>query len=281
MRAKISAVGSDWAMRFASKIITEKPGLVALTLHNIPADCNDWLIQALSHIKHKYGFIDPLELFSNKNEAADSRVLLTFDDGFASNKWVAESVLAPLSIKAVFFATYGFIGLSPIDAYTFAQRNFYPARSISEIDGDVQAMGWDDLKWLINQGHELGAHTYQHRRLTSLTSLEKYREIIDATEQLELKVGRSIKYFAYPFGSVDSIDEDAIEIASKRFDCAFSNVRGMIDESPSRHFLYRQNVTPGIPMWKLDAIVQGQLDWRYRSAREEACARFSEPCVEE
>lgn len=276
MLAKISAIGSDFSMKVISKIAPSKTGLVAITLHNITDVYIDWALKALHHIKNQYGFINPLEYEYGIDCASRSRVLLTFDDGFASNKRMAETILKDLNIKAVFFVTYGFIGLSPSDAHEFAQKNFYPNRPIRKIDGEMQAMDWNDVRWLKDQGHVIGAHTHQHPKLAHLSKVEKQHEIINTADQLEAKLGHTVKLFAYPFGSVDSIDEDAFQMASKRFACAFSNVRGMIHESPNRHFLYRQNVTPGIPMWRLDAIIQGKLDWRYRGARDEACAKFSD-----
>lgn len=272
MRASIHRLCSDWMLRVATKFIPEKKGAVALTFHNISAGTDKWLMEALGHIKNKYGFMDPSEFAESMGKTSVARVLLTFDDGFSSNKRVAETALARLNIKALFFITHCFIGLSQNEAFKFAQEFFYPSRPINERDGSMNAMDWKDVQWLISQGHEIGAHTYLHRKLAELSIEEMVNEIVNAANSTEEKLGRKITKFAYPFGSIDSIDEVVVKIASERFNYAFSNLRGMIDESPSKYIIYRQNVTPGIPMWKLDAIIEGKLDWLHSSKRTSSVA---------
>lgn len=265
------------SMRMAVKLVPKKLDRVALTLHNISPDHHAWVNQAIGHINTKYGFLEPGNvLFGGIKDPSSPCVLLTFDDGFASNRHVAEEVLEPLGVRGLFFITHDFIGLPKTEARTFAQRHFYPSRKIVTSDGDIEAMNWQDLEWLISKGHTLGAHTYIHDALADLPSERKQEEIISAADRLEQRLGHPIRQFAYPFGSVASIDENSVEFARKRFDQAYSNIRGMLGESPSSHCLFRQNLVPGSPMWMVDAMIEGRLDWRYRAVRNEAYIRFSE-----
>ena len=265
------------SMRMAVKLVTKKLDHVAITLHNISPDHYAWLNQAICHIKTKYGFLEPGNvLFDRTKDSPSPCVLLTFDDGFASNRHVAEEFLEPLGVRGLFFITHDFIGLAKAEAYSFAQRHFYPSRKIVGSDGDIAAMNWQDLEWLISKGHMLGAHTFIHEALADLPLARKREEIISAADRLEQRLGHPVRQFAYPFGSLASIDEISVDFARERFDLAYSNVRGMLGESPSGHFLFRQNLVPGSPMWMVDAMIQGRLDWRYRGARNEAFTRFSE-----
>ena len=69
---------------------------------------------------------------------------------------------------------------------------------------------------------------------------------------------------------------DAIKLASQRFKLAYSNIRGSINASPSRAFLYRQNVVPGNDSMRIvKAIIEGKLDWRYWRDRQKAHTQFS------
>jgi len=200
-------------------------------------------------------------------------VLLTFDDGFESNYIVAKEILRPRDIKAIFFVTYGFIGLRGSKAREFSQSNFYPA-SIIEDDDIYNAMSWDNVMWLKEQGHVIGAHTYDHPQLSNLDVDEKELQIIGSADALEKKIDQTIRYFAYPFGSISSVDKDSVALASKRFNISFSNIRGMLNESPNNAFVFRQNIVPGMPMWLVKVVVEGKLDWRYSKVRKLASNLF-------
>ena len=264
-------------IQIAVKLVPKKTGHVAVTLHNISSENFGWVYQTICHIKAKYGFIEPGNVMSDGAQHPSlPRVLLTFDDGFASNRHVAENVLLPLGVRGLFFVTNNFIGLPKSEAYTFAQRHFYPSRNIAPSDGDVSAMGWQDLEWLMSNGHIIGAHTLSHDALIDLPLDRKQEEIISAADRLERRLGQAVRQFAYPFGSIASVDRHSFDFASERFDLAYSNIRGMLGESPSRNFLFRQNLAPGSPIWMVDAIIEGRLDWRYRGVRNQAFARFSD-----
>lgn len=266
---------STQGVRLILAALPAKRGPVVLTLHNVSPEHDAWLASVILRIHNLYGFAEPRELgVDSRIHPRKQAVFLTFDDGFASNRRVAEEVLAPLGVRAIFFVTRKFIGLSPSAARDFAQNRFYPKRAMTVKDGNIAAMSWHDLEWLAAQGHEIGAHTDCHPALASLTVAQQRSEIVDGADRLEQRLGRRIGKFAYPFGSLASVNDASIEIVRTRFDMAFSNIRGIISESPSPHFLFRQNLVPGSPRWMMEAIVEGRLDWRYRSVRRAAQARF-------
>ena len=248
---------------------------IVLTLHNIASHQESSFASIIGYINNKYGFIEPKKFSPQDIWLPETpRILLTFDDGFLSNRKMAESVLMPLGICAVFFPTYEFIGLDSKNSFDFASRYFYPRRSVSLEDGDLSSMSWADLSWLLSQGHEIGAHTLTHRALSGLSSREKRIEIIDGADQLEQKLGVRVEKFAYPFGSLSTVDEESIEIARSRFKFAFSNIRGNLVDSPSHHFIWRQNLSLGITVHQVDGVINGLLDWPYRRQRQSARLRF-------
>lgn len=261
--------------RAALTFMPRKNGVVAITLHNIPIEQEYWLFDILRQIKNDYGFVRPYQVGSSceKNSAFPS-VMLTFDDGFASNRRIAETVLEPLDIKAHFFIASGFVGLNPEDARDYAQRNIYPLRKLVKTDGSTDAMSWDDVRYLAVNGHSIGAHTKSHTMLSSLNLHRKHREIVLAADDLEHRIGVPVTSFAYPFGSLKSVDRDAVEITRKRFAYAFMNIRGSLAESPGVDFLYRQNIVPGSPKWLVKAIIEGRLDWRYYQTRRIAKRQY-------
>ena len=135
-------------------------------------------------------------------------------------------------------------------------------------------MSWDNVMWLKEQGHVIGAHTYDHPQLSNLDVDEKELQIIGSADALEKKIDQTIRYFAYPFGSISSVDKDSVALASKRFNISFSNIRGMLNESPNNAFVFRQNIVPGMPMWLVKVVVEGKLDWRYSKVRKLASNLF-------
>ena len=58
---------------------------MVITLHNIEEIYYKWFEELIVMIQNSYGFINP-EDFSTEKNSDCIKVLLTFDDGFLSNK---------------------------------------------------------------------------------------------------------------------------------------------------------------------------------------------------
>jgi peptidoglycan/xylan/chitin deacetylase (PgdA/CDA1 family) len=79
------------------------------------------------------------------------------------------------------------------------------------------------LKEMAEQGHEIGAHTRTHARLTELTPEDQAEEIRGSREDL-IKMGLGlINSFSYPYGAYNI---DIIKIVK---DSGFSNAVSVID----------------------------------------------------
>lgn len=260
-------------------LIPPKRGPVVLTFHNISPAYYDWFNVITSFIADKYGFVDSLSSISVSDHKSSNPVLLTFDDGFRGNRYIAEKFLTPLGIQGIFFLISQFIGLSGRDAFHFAQKNIYPHRDILPTDGDPDALTWDDVQYLRDNGHTIGSHTLTHSSLANLPLAVQEHEITTSTMFLQDRLGIPIKTFAYPFGTPSSVDRSSLLIASSLFDIAFSNVRGGYFESPNKTFVFRQNITPGMPLWLIDHIIQGRLDsyhWKARLKSRKLCSSLPE-----
>jgi peptidoglycan/xylan/chitin deacetylase (PgdA/CDA1 family) len=130
-------------------------------------------------------------------------------------------------------------------------------------------MEMDDLFWLRDNGHSIGAHTKSHPCLYDIDEYSKmYDEITGSADRLEKLLGIEIKNFAFPFGRTGSVNNIALKIASERFDHAFSNIRGSVSASKSRNFVFRQNIVPNDPLLFSVACVFGKLDFKYLSERK-------------
>lgn len=101
-------------------------------------------------------------------------VSLEFDDGTLS-QLKAKNLLERYGMRGTFFVNSGRIGKS----------NYLTK---------------EDLLNLQANGHEIGGHTVNHKRLTSLSREEQLREVGDDRAALEA-MGLKITNFAYPFSS--------------------------------------------------------------------------------
>ena len=250
-------------------LVARQKGLVVVTLHNIKSTDFEWFSQLIEFIDNNFGIM---------SDSSETKVILTFDDGFLSNVILADKVLSKYGVKALFFITEGFIGLDNDDAFQFAQQYFYPNSHLSDnLKSECKAMSWEDVRFLVAQGHTIGAHTRTHPVLSSLTEHECRDEIINSADRLEKRINQQINYFAFPFGTPEVVARNIIKMSTDRFDFVFSNVRGGIKDSPGNHFLFRQNLVLGDPFWLVKAMIEGRLDWLYRKSQQLAHSKFLKP----
>jgi len=248
--------------------------LKVLIYHDILYKDFDKFEAQIKCIVRDYGFIKPDDLqdiLAGKMKYTGTKVLLTFDDGFKSNAFLAEKVLDPLGIKAIFFIPPGFINAKNRDEQkTFIAKNIYKNRFKPEEIPDAMApMSWQDIECLLNHGHKIGNHTINHRRLTEIESEDDLRrEIIESGDMLQKKLGVDIDHFSYPFGDIDSIDQRAMKIIRERYKYSYSGIRGnnFIDTNPCA--ILRDPVSVDDPPSYFRFIVEDGLGWYYRNKRE-------------
>lgn len=103
-------------------------------------------------------------------------VIISFDDNTASQFIQALPVLNRYHFKAVFFVMTVSIGKS----------NY-----LSEAQ----------LRQLYKEGHEIGAHTWDHKNVKKYTAADWKTQLDRPLKTLENITGKPIRYFAFPYGS--------------------------------------------------------------------------------
>ena len=158
----------------------------------------------------------------------DNNLLITFDDGLMSNRIVAEKVLNPLGIKAIFFVVTDFIDIKNVDeAHQFIADNIIPSAKKEEIPMHWCNMQWEDLSALIEQGHTIGSHTKKHTRLSNCNNKDELiEELVISANYIESKLGKKVEHFAFTFGNIQSFSNAAMEVAKSQFSFIYSGVRG-------------------------------------------------------
>ncbi len=136
-------------------------------------------------------------------------VLLTFDGGYLD------------------FFTYAFPLLKRLD---FTATVFLIAESIGKTNSwekadseEVQLMGWPEIRQLRDAGIEFGSMSATYQPLTTLSPTEIVREAAKSRAILERGLGKSVRYFAYPYGDVDKIVEHLIGASGYSFGVSYGS----------------------------------------------------------
>jgi peptidoglycan/xylan/chitin deacetylase (PgdA/CDA1 family) len=135
---------------------------------------------------------------------------------------------------------------------------FYAAGSLCARTVDqIRYFNLDDLRHLAIRGHEIGCHTFSHRRVSFLLNNQIQDEIRRNAEFLAANGAVFIKSFAYPFGDISPRSKQVLSayFASCRSIQSGLNA-GNIDLGQLRAVaLYDRVIDPG----RLSAIIEGAI----------------------
>lgn len=121
-------------------------------------------------------------------------IMLTFDDTNLDQYTIAAPELEKHGFKGVFFVMTVSLG-----------RPRY--------------MNKEQVKELVQRGHTIGCHTWDHRNVKKYGPQDWLTQVEKPTKQLEDIVGQPIQYFAYPFGLWNP--EAIPELKSRGYQAAF------------------------------------------------------------
>jgi peptidoglycan/xylan/chitin deacetylase (PgdA/CDA1 family) len=159
-------------------------------------------VHALSEIKGKdSGLMD--------NVSHEKVAIITFDDGWKSQYENAKPILDKYNFKATFYV-------------------------ICDQVGKGGRLGWQEIKQLQNEGHEIGSHSMSHVNLDEISSDEQDYEIVESKNCLENN-GIVAHSFSYPFNSGDD-DKHVLDEVSKHYNSA--RTAGKVDNSKTDHQIY-------------------------------------------
>ncbi|MGE4279749.1 MAG: polysaccharide deacetylase family protein [Magnetospirillum sp.] len=234
-------------------------GYRALLFHDVPPSQRQTFAVLIGRLHTEGRLISPA-----RAAAGAKGVLLTFDDGFQSNLEVAETILAPLGVQALFFICPGLSSLSGSAQAEAIGRNVFDGKRSA---GDLRIMDWDGVERLRALGHEIGSHTQDHLRLTALGPDARAEQIEGAAEAFKTRLGAVPEWFAYTFGDAWSVDADALARIARLHRFCRSGVRGVNTADTHPHALRADHVElGGNESWRWLAV-EGGLDPFYRKAR--------------
>lgn len=223
---------------FQSEVPEPVSPLCVLMYHNFVPDgqeCNDWTTtesqfrEDLQWLKENgYSFVLPSQLAAG-DPLPEKAVMLTFDDGYASNYEIAYPLLQEYDASAVIALITKRI-----------------------VDGEAGFLTWDMCREMLQSGRvEFGSHTHDVHALVnqgvarsegeSQSDYEK-RVIPDLQTSIDLiqqELGITPIFFAYPYGKTEPWIADYIQ---EHFDVTVTTNTAMADLANGLYELPRYNM---------------------------------------
>ncbi|NLE40195.1 MAG: polysaccharide deacetylase family protein [Pirellulaceae bacterium] len=198
--------------------------IVALFYHRVADDgatewtvSNDLFRRQIDWLRKRFEMISLEEVQRRMREGRNTRpaVALTFDDGYAENCRHAIPLLIKHGIPCTYFVTLS----NAQHGHPFdhdRNRGFdFPPNSIEQ------------LRAMADAGVEIGAHCRHHDDLALVRDPERlHDEIVTAGRELAERIGRPVRYLAFPFGHYLTLRSDLIELARRAGYLGFCSAYG-------------------------------------------------------
>lgn len=197
----------------------------------------------------------------------EKSVMITFDDGYASNYELAFPVLEEYNLKATIAAVVisteqaenGGAAKQPLPHLTFDQLREMQASGLIEIGShSYNGHGMIATNATGKQGKFFVSRQYlseQGRIESEYEYIERITQDLRYSKQiLESELGRPIYYFAYPYGAVSGGALEALK--NNGFLVAITTNSGDIYKSSDPFRLNRRNVDQGISLQKFATLLK-------------------------
>jgi peptidoglycan/xylan/chitin deacetylase (PgdA/CDA1 family) len=185
--------------------------LIVLCYHRVADDrANPWTVsnrlfdRQIAWLQRHFEFISLDEVQTRIRTGANhgAAVSITFDDGYSENCQHAIPLLVAQKIPCTYFVTLRNLMDGEPFAHDVAQGNRFPPNDMEQ------------LRAMAAAGIEIGAHSYSHPDLGKITDARRlYFEVVTAGENLQAALGRTIRYFAFPYGLYAHLNREACHMA--------------------------------------------------------------------
>jgi peptidoglycan/xylan/chitin deacetylase (PgdA/CDA1 family) len=192
---------------------------------------------------------------------------ITFDDSYRNNLDAAR-VLVEHGLPACFFLPSGYIGtdrVAPWDRHLPRLAN----------------LSWDDVRELSRMGFEIGSHTVNHPNMARVPLDEARRELVESRRTLEDKIGRVVRFFAYPFGGREHCDPDRLPLVYESgYEGCVSAHGGFVLPDSGAAILPREAAPYFRSTLHLELHLSGGLHWMYALKRSLRLPSYAPPQLE-
>jgi peptidoglycan/xylan/chitin deacetylase (PgdA/CDA1 family) len=181
-------------------------------------------------------------------------VAITFDDCYRDNL-AAAGVLAEHGLPATFFLPTGYVG---------TDRVFDWDRGLPRMPN----LNWADVRAMAEMGFEFGSHTVHHANLGAVSREQAWAELHDSRVELEDKLGKRVRWFAYPFGGIHHLRTEWLPLVEEAgYEGALSACLGFVCRGADPLLLPREPVPEFRSILNLELHLTGCLHWFYSLKR--------------
>lgn len=162
-----------------------KNKIIPIVLHrvvnSICVNFEDITVKTLKKILNKRpnSYITIEDSHKKFTNSAKLMYLVTFDDGYISDYKIVFPLLKSLGIRATFFINTSNVGKSGF-------------------------LNWGMIIEMIKEGNVFGSHGHNHLKMTSISLQAAKYEFLKSKELYELKTGKSMQLFSFPFGDYNN-----------------------------------------------------------------------------
>jgi peptidoglycan/xylan/chitin deacetylase (PgdA/CDA1 family) len=238
-------------------------GLRVLTFHHTGPRELAGLARIVDWCRGRLPLASPTDadaLFSGRwPHGTGDRLLLTFDDGLASNHQAA-CWLAARGIHGVFFVVPSLVGRSLEEYLAYHQGHGVRAHRPLAPRG-ARGLSAAQVREMRAMGHRIGSHNFAHRDLGGLTAPDDLRYEIDrALGGVAALTGEPCGDFAIAFGQPENVSPEAAEYLLARGPRVYACHRGLNVPGVTPAFLLRQEWRAGYPFAFTQACLDGSAD---------------------
>jgi peptidoglycan/xylan/chitin deacetylase (PgdA/CDA1 family) len=221
--------------------------LVVLNYHSTPKKFIHNFEHQLAIFQKHFDIINPSDLenyFNDKLVSKRPKLIYSFDDGLKNNLYAAQ-VLKKNNIQAFYFLVPDFIETKTSEQKQFYIKNIRPIINplIDSEDEDFQALNWNEIIKLINEGNRIGSHTKSHTLISGKASyFEAQKEIVESKQDLERNTGFKISAFCSINNTLVSVGQLEKKLINENYKFHFTTLPGYNSINKSPYFIKRRNI---------------------------------------
>ncbi len=207
------------------------------------------------------GSLLPLQQIVGSAPSRSIAVAITFDDGYATLRDHASSILAEFGCAATVFLNVGEIADDERRS-SRAEDGYYPGE---------QFLTWRDVDALLAAGWHIGSHGVRHIDLLSTDAATAKVELSASKQQIERRLGKACDMFAYPWGRNGAGLRAEVRAVGYRY--GFAGDHSCLTAKSDPFALPRINVAKEYSRDDLAAILRGDWDYLHWVLRAKAVMR--------
>jgi len=238
------------ALSFFSALLSRKE-IVILTYHSVGLDSDFDTVKPkeftrqMEYLERNYAIVplaEVLEYVSKERKRPAGRMIsITFDDGYQDFYTNAYPFFRERGLPAtVFVATY-YVGKD----WPFAEPHH-------------KMLTWKQIEEISNNNIEIGAHTVTHPNLEQTKLQKAHHEITKSKEEIEKHLGRTVRFFSYPFGGYT--DQILKTVENAGFEGGVGGF-GTVRDRSHLFTLHRVQVDSSVSFLQFKAHLTKAVDW--------------------